>query len=342
MKDDLFNFDESLAGGFDTPTNDYEAQLKKARILCIRGRFDQALAICESILDEDMENMGAYIEILRVHTEDFTVFEGKEIEKDIHAIERLFPDIENEEYVDYLQKRNKFLKEKENKQKVEKNPTPVVENNTTTLVESKKNNNISQNLSSATSKKSANGTNQTNSRKSSKSKSTAQIVKEVNDILLLSFKHTADEVLEAKKTIETLAENGEGPALFRLAFYYHFGYHDYPKSEEKAYAYLKKGADLNSGDCLYTMANWYESGEIVEKNLSKAFECYKKAADFGDDSDFSILAIRRVAERYRDGIGVKKDNEKAAEYLKKYALKGKTQGDKNFAERELKKLGYKL
>ena len=86
------------------PNNHNEA-LRKADILCLREQYDRAIDIYNQILDEDMECEEAYVGLLKAHSEYFTVFEGEQIDKDIRIIERIFPDIENEEYLAFLKKR---------------------------------------------------------------------------------------------------------------------------------------------------------------------------------------------------------------------------------------------
>ena len=108
-------------------SNDHKAELRKADILCIREQYDRAIDIYNQILDEDMECEEAYVGLLKAHSEYFTIFSGEQIDKDIRIIERLFPDIENEEYLTFLKKR----KEARSSQKVaptrveERKETPV-------------------------------------------------------------------------------------------------------------------------------------------------------------------------------------------------------------------------
>lgn len=121
-KDDLFHFSEDLDGigaGFDKQLKQSENEktkqaLKKARVLCICEDFDQALKIYKGITAEDFECIPAYIGILRVHSKDFTVYEGEEIEKDIKVINKLGDGSEADdiEYVDYLKKRKEYLSKK--------------------------------------------------------------------------------------------------------------------------------------------------------------------------------------------------------------------------------------
>lgn len=307
MKSDLFSFDESLSDGFNNqPANQYEAQLKKARVLCIRGRFEQALAICEGILDEDIENMGAYIEILRVHSKDFNILEGEQIEQDIYAIERLFPDIDNEEYLAYLQKRNKKLNI-----------------NTTTS------SSISD--TSVTSSHSENTTAKTLvSQPEPEIKPQKQYTeKDAYNVIINRVKYSTDEVEKAKLAYENYANNGSASALCNLGYFYSVGMYGYLKDNKKAFNYTKKSAALNYPVGMYNLATYYYSGIGTKVNLTKAFEYYKMAADLGDRD-----AMCETGLMYYEGKAVPQDLFKAYEYLTNARKKGNTKCLKTLKELE--------
>lgn len=115
-----FDLDDSLLE--EKKTKNYEEDLKKARALSIRGQTDKALAIYNAILDEDYENEEALIGLLRVHSDNFRIFEGKEIEDDVFAIESICPDTKNEDYLSFKEKiknQKQLNKEKEEEKSLE-------------------------------------------------------------------------------------------------------------------------------------------------------------------------------------------------------------------------------
>ena len=124
MAKNMFDLDDEL---LNDNKNKYEEELKKANILCIRERYDKALEIYNQILDEDMENEDAYIGLLRAHSKNFSVFDGEEIERDIRVIEKLFPDIMNEEYVNYYTKRKKSLENTPKEPEIKKDEKIIVD-----------------------------------------------------------------------------------------------------------------------------------------------------------------------------------------------------------------------
>lgn len=340
MKDDLFNFDESLADGFGTaqPKNDYNEKLKKARILCIRGRFQQALEIVEAILDEDMENMGAYVELLRVHTEDFTIYEGSEIDKDIHAIEKLFPDIDNEEYIDYLQKRRKALKG---------NPKPQVQEDTDT--------NTPATSTESTAKTSTETKRQTSSTKAKKtSTNTAAGMDEALVLYAYGLLYMDDkkDTYDPDKALENLKKAADLGHEEALKTYVDFSAKlaanrksfdtvvtkptasimsedeaekivenqaGYSASKiQEAKDALEMYAQKGSANALFNIGYYYSNGKHgYTQNKTKAFEYYKKAADLGKRN-----AMYNVGLFYANGSGVRKNATKSFEYYKMAADNG--------------------
>ena len=115
MAKNMFDLDDSLLES----KKEYTEDLKKANVYCMREHFDKALEIYNKILDDDMENMEALIGLLKVHSKYFTKYDGEEIEKDIRVIERMFPDIMDEEYAKYCLERKKYLESNNNSKKVE-------------------------------------------------------------------------------------------------------------------------------------------------------------------------------------------------------------------------------
>ncbi len=118
MAKNMFDIDDTL---LNDNTSDIGKDLELADVLCMREQFDRALSIYNKILDKDIKNEGAYVGILKVHSEYFTKYDSPEIEKDIRIIERMFPDITNKEYVAYcLERKKRATKALEKKEKEEK------------------------------------------------------------------------------------------------------------------------------------------------------------------------------------------------------------------------------
>lgn len=72
----------------------------------------------------------------------------------------------------------------------------------------------------------------------------------------------------------------------------------------------------------YMVANMYEKGEGVEKDLKEAAGWYEKAAEQGHP-----YSMYKLADMYEKGEGVAKDDAKAAEWFKKAAESGAAKAD---------------
>lgn len=85
-------------------------------------------------------------------------------------------------------------------------------------------------------------------------------------------------------------------------------------SELQALAGLIKNEQEAQSECLEGLEYTYGTGSI---NMTKAFECYLRAAKLGSDSAQFQLGLL-----YRDGKGVKKDLQKSVEWYDKAAEQG--------------------
>ena len=112
------------------------------------------------------------------------------------------------------------------------------------------------------------------------------------------------------------------------------------KDEEKAFKYYEKASALQiiKGEILFyqliylyflvkafvNLGNCYEIGKGCEKNLHKAFENYKKAAELDNE-----IGLRNLAFCYEKGYGCQKDVKKAFDLYHDAIDKGNVQGKSN-------------
>lgn len=89
-------------------------------------------------------------------------------------------------------------------------------------------------------------------------------------------------------------------------------------SEEKAFEFYMKAAEMGYAPAYYAIAVAYLDGEGVERDLDKAFEWLQKAVDSGDS-----YAKLKLAECYKRGAGCKRD------YAAAMALYQQVAGDKS-------------
>lgn len=74
---------------------------------------------------------------------------------------------------------------------------------------------------------------------------------------------------------------------------------------------LKRAMEANDKDAYATLGDAYWYGKGVSKNVTRAAEYYKKAADLG-----SMRGQERIGSMYYSGNGIEKNNKLAKQYLK--------------------------
>lgn len=117
---------------------------------------------------------------------------------------------------------------------------------------------------------------------------------------------------DLKKALEfySKAANGRDPeALFRMGVASEQGWADPDSKEVLVQPNAKNALDLyrlaaqnNDLRALYNVGVYYESGNVVDKDVDKAFELFKKAAESGVPQ-----AIQKVGLAYQNGQGTKQD-----------------------------------
>lgn len=87
---------------------------KLIRVLCIRGKFDEATALYNELLESDPEDYAAYVGFVRIESKNYTVFEGEEIEKAVEVVRQIFAaDFDSDaDFSAYLKKRGDYFAEK--------------------------------------------------------------------------------------------------------------------------------------------------------------------------------------------------------------------------------------
>jgi uncharacterized protein len=88
-------------------------------------------------------------------------------------------------------------------------------------------------------------------------------------------------VARGVKLIKEAFKDGDPVAAYALVTWYLFGEH-LPKDWVKAVQLLKVAASSNVPEALYDLAVCYEGGAGTRKSPKKAYECYLRAALWGD------------------------------------------------------------
>ena len=302
-KDDLFNFGaedlSAINAGFDRQIDALGAtdrELAKARVYCIRGKFADALKIYESVVDEEVENVGGYIGIVRVHSKNFTVFDGAEIEKDIDIVRQIArgQNVKDEEYAEYLDARKKHFDK---------------------IAEDKKKKAEAEKL--AKQKAAEDAKRKAAAEAEAKLKKVEEEKKKREETLKL---YNAKEYDKAFPDILRFAEQGDSEFWFKAGWCYSNG-KGVAQDQKKAVFWYEKSAAQGNKYAQYNLALLYFYGNGVTKDLNKAKELWSKAAAQGDadakeklDKYFSPEAIaKRKAEEE-----AAKEKKKKEETLKLY------------------------
>ena len=131
------------------------------------------------------------------------------------------------------------------------------------------------------------------------------------------------------------AELGHQDAQVWLGSAYRFGAYGFEKNSEKAVEWYTRAAEqgeqkliqlmscdacIDSYDhALTSLGSCYIYGEGVEKDETKAYELFRKAAELGN-----LSACFMVGEMYLGGIGVEKNEKAAFTWLRKAAVEANT------------------
>lgn len=106
------------------------------------------------------------------------------------------------------------------------------------------------------------------------------------------------------------AEANNPNALNKVGRMYQKGLYGTEKDESKAFEYYNRAAQLNDGVGLYNASLCLRDGKGCKKDLKKSFEMMKKAAEKSIRDSISTYAFM-----VRDGVGTEKDEEKAIKIL---------------------------
>jgi TPR repeat protein len=117
--------------------------------------------------------------------------------------------------------------------------------------------------------------------------------------------------------IELIAEQGNAAALYLLGVYHSGSNEDKQVDIDLALKYYEKAVQQQFYPAINNLADKYENGTGVAKNVKIAFEFYSAAADQGiAASQFSLGLF------YLKGLYVEKDEELARDWLKKAEKNG--------------------
>jgi TPR repeat protein len=116
----------------------------------------------------------------------------------------------------------------------------------------------------------------------------------------------------SRKLFSCLAEENDSGSLNQLGIIYLGGY-GVRKNKKKALLFFKKAARLKESSAMFNIAHFYRYDVKMYRKALHRFRLLEK----GKKSGFQGEAILELAMMYHQGLGVKKDDEKAKTMLKK-------------------------
>ena len=145
---------------------------------------------------------------------------------------------------------------------------------------------------------------------------------EINSMLALGkvyiWRKSKKEQAKGIKYLRLAAEHGSTDAMYSLGIYHDIGW--LQKDYSRAFSWYLKASKKGSRSALGAIGNLYRiGGKNFPRNYTKAMSWYNRGAESGDSGSFYGLGIM-----YLNGLGAKKDVDKAIVNLEKSAQMGDT------------------
>ncbi len=285
-----------------TKSTEIAEELKHAKVLCIRGEFDEAETLVREYIDKHYDQVDGYIAMLRVHSKDFSEFEGDQIEKDINIVVKIGEgNINNADFDNYIKARESYFAdkkqaEKENKKKMEENLKQEAE-------------------------------------KETKKKEDATLYTQDKEILEKALDlYKNQKYKDAFELFQSIAEHDNPVALYYLGRMYHWG-QAVKGDTRKAMEYYEKSANAGYTPAMCSVAYFHHPPySFNADDHKKTVYWYQKAAELNDPEGQCEIGKILVRGNY----GVTTDVNKAIYWFEKSAA----QGNRSAVE-ELKELKNK-
>lgn len=123
--------------------------------------------------------------------------------------------------------------------------------------------------------------------------------------------------------------SNEAVDIYNQGYYYYTGSEGFPLNYNKAFEYFQKAADLGVSDAMNYLGVFYESGEIVQKNIELAIDWFYRAIQADPENAHAMFNLGCI---YYSGNGVAQDIEKAYRFFKASADLGSDSMDSVYPE----------
>ena len=140
---------------------------------------------------------------------------------------------------------------------------------------------------------------------------------DIGAIYLFGLRNVKINTSKALHWLKEAAAKNEASAISNLGYCYSIG-RGVQKDESKAWAYFKKAADMGYTPAIIAVGNYYFYGSSeVEQSDREAATYWQKAAAEGD-----MLGLYKLGLCYKYGIGVEQNDAQAVKWIEKSAKKG--------------------
>jgi len=137
------------------------------------------------------------------------------------------------------------------------------------------------------------------------------------------------------------AQQGDDKAMNTLGTWYFIG-KNVQVNQERALRYWALAAQKNNAEAIGNMAMCYQQGKGTKQDSAMAVKLYEKAIEKGNtlvlkqhielaDKQNNLFSSLLLHELYSQGLGVKRDQAKAQQYMKKAASAGHTDSQVKWA-----------
>lgn len=149
-------------------------------------------------------------------------------------------------------------------------------------------------------------------------------------------KRTEAQVRDSLKTIKVAADAGDAKSQNEVGMWYYVGRH-VDKDYKQAAQWWARAAEQNYTQAIGNLGLCYQTGNGVKKDTERAAKLYTRSVKDGNKALFAqleklatekpanVFENALVAKFYREGIGTKKDINKALPFMKNLANAGDVQ-----------------
>ncbi len=311
---------------------DYNQKVTKARTLCIRGKFAEAQAVYEEIIDDDPLDMNGYMGLLRVASKNYTecfsaeVQEAERVAYGICGGEDLT--VYDKDYKTFLatakaqREKLRLQKEKEKKRAEEEARRKAEQAAREEEARRQAEREAKIKAEEEAKRQAEQAAREQEARRQAAAEGKRRAEEKIS-FLKAEYKKTIDLFQDKKykrafKLLLTQAPEGAPELQCALGYCYQNNLGGAGRNYEQAFAWYQKAAQTEFPPALYLLGYCYEKGRGIKTNTRMAVSLYEKSAEAG-----CHYAQFRLGKHYAaETAGVPKDAKLTVYWYTKAAENG--------------------